>query len=174
MQTLCRILKCRGVFPVGAQALQGEESENFLAETLVKSISFLELRKPYPASQTAYFAKKVTHPRNFWKSLWFACFAPKNDTRALVSLSLEMHDKKSSEKLFLLSGDAAQQYLQHHWSKDQSTTVLVKGPSCNNSPPLRIEYVSLNETMVAYTDNNWINREPYKQNPSIQQKDSKI
>jgi hypothetical protein len=32
------------------------------------------------------------------------------DTRALVSLSLEMHDKKSSEKLFLLSGDAAQQY----------------------------------------------------------------
>jgi hypothetical protein len=54
-----------------------EESENFLAETLVKSISFLELRKPYPASQTAYFAKKVTHPRNFWKSLCFACFAPK-------------------------------------------------------------------------------------------------
>jgi hypothetical protein len=69
------------------------------------------------------------------------------DTRALVSLSLEMHDKKSSEKLLLLSGDAAWQYLQRYWSKDQSTTVLVKGPSCNNSPPVRIEYVSLNETI---------------------------
>ncbi len=55
-----------------------------------------------------------------------------NDTRALVSLSLEMHDKKSSEKLFLLSVDAALQYLQQHWSKNQSTTVLVKGPSCNS------------------------------------------
>ncbi len=55
----------------------------------------------------------------------------RTDTRALVSLSLETHDKKSSEKLFLLSGDAARQYLQQHWSKNQSTTVLVKGPSCN-------------------------------------------
>ncbi len=46
-----------------------EESENFLAQTLVKSISFLELGKPHPASQNAHFAKKVTHPRNFFKSL---------------------------------------------------------------------------------------------------------
>jgi hypothetical protein len=47
----------------------GRACTSFLAETLIKSINFLELRKPYPASQIAHFAKKVTHPRNFFKSL---------------------------------------------------------------------------------------------------------
>jgi hypothetical protein len=66
--------------------------------------------------------------------------------------------KEVKLKAVLLSGDAARQYRLVYRTSQQSL-VLVKGPSYNNSPPLRTKHILLNESKAKYSKNqtrgNW-------------------